>query len=75
MRFDEADGLHGVAGSLHDGVGDVLLAGAVEGFVMRAGGDHHGLHVRDVILLGDFGLGLRIDLAIVQVRAQRSRIP
>ena len=69
MAFDEADRLHGVAGHLNNGVGDVLLSGAAERFVMRAGGDHDIVHVRDVILAGHFRLLLRIHFAIVHVSA------
>ncbi len=69
MTLDEANVLHGVAGHLDDGVGDVLFTGAAEGFVMGAGGDHDVVHVGDVILPGDFGLFLRIDFAVVHVRA------
>ena len=36
---------------------------------MGAGGDHDVIHVGDVILPGDIGLFLRIDLAVVHVRA------
>src|SRR5207253_8715593 len=69
VAFDEADRLHGVAGHLNNGVGDVLLSGAAERFVMRAGGDHDIVHVRDVILAGHFRLLLRIHFAIVHVSA------